>query len=93
MESKNEYGNFKSIHCVGGRHSSGTVIIDADITQTGRIILVGKCNNCHRNESMAVIDNTIKAQGLGHLFKNIGKASAKQVKIGYECNEKFLEER
>ena len=47
--------------------------------KTGKEIklLVGKCVICDRKKSMIVSDNTIKAEGLGDFFKNLGKISAK----------------
>ena len=69
-------------YCVGGRHRSGTKDITGEITvnkKTGRDtkLLVGKCVICNRRKSMIVSDNTIKAEGLGSFFKNLGKISAK----------------
>ena len=61
--------------CVGGRHYSGTVNIEPYITKTGQKLSVGECIKCNRFETMAVKDDTIKTEGLRHLFKNIGKAS------------------
>ena len=68
--------------CVGGRHRSGTKDITGEITvnkKTGKDtkLLVGKCMICNRKKSMIVSDNTIKAEGLGSFFKNLGKISAK----------------
>ena len=40
-------------------------------------LLVGKCVICNRKKSMIVSDNTIKAEGLGSFFKNLGKVSSK----------------
>ena len=69
-------------YCVGGRHRSGTKDITGEITvkkKTGRDtkLLVGKCVICNRKKSMIVSDNTIKAEGLGSFFKNLGKISSK----------------
>ena len=69
-------------YCVGGRHRSGTKDITGEITvnkKTGKDtkLLVGKCMICNRKKSMIVSDNTIKAEGLGSFFKNLGKISAK----------------
>ena len=69
-------------YCVGGRHRSGTKDITGEITvnkKTGKDtkLLVGKCVICNRKKSMIVSDNTIKAEGLGSFFKNLGKISAK----------------
>ena len=65
-------------YCVGGKHYSGTKNIAGEIThnkKTGREIklLVGQCSICNRKKSMIVSDNTIKAEGLGDFFKNLGK--------------------
>ena len=64
-------------YCVGGKHYSQTTNIKGDITSNGRKMLIGKCSICNRKKSMLVSDNTIKAEGLGKFFKNLGKASAK----------------
>ena len=69
-------------YCVGGRHRSGTKDITGEITvnkKTGKDtkLLVGKCMVCNRKKSLIVSDNTIKAEGLGSFFKNLGKISAK----------------
>ena len=69
-------------YCVGGRHRSGTKDITGGITvnkKTGKDtkLLVGKCMVCSRKKSMIVSDNTIKAEGLGSFFKNLGKISSK----------------
>ena len=69
-------------YCVGGKHHSGTKNISGEITNTKRTnkeikLLVGKCMVCNRKKSIIVSDNTIKAEGLGSFFKNLGKISAK----------------
>ena len=69
-------------YCVGGKHYSGTKNIAGEITlnkKTGREIklLVRKCVIYNRKKSMIVSDNTIKAEGLGSFFKNLGRVSAK----------------
>ena len=69
-------------YCVGGRHRSGTKDITGEVTvnkKTGKDtkLLVGKCAICNRKKSMIVNDNTIKAEGLGSFFKNLGKISSK----------------
>ena len=69
-------------YCVGGKHYSGTKNTAGEITlnkKTGKEIklLVGKCVVCSRKKSMIVSDNTIKAEGLGDFFKNLGKTSVK----------------
>ena len=77
---------FKSdSYCVGGKHRSGTKNITGEITvnkKTGREIklLVGRCVICNRKKCMIVSDNTIKAEGLGDFFKNLGKVSSKAAK-------------
>ena len=65
-------------YCVGGRHRSGTKDNTGEITvnkKTGKDtkLVVGKCVICNRKKSMIVSDNTIKAEGLGDFFKNLGK--------------------
>ena len=69
-------------YCVGGRHRSGTKDITGEISvnkKTGKDtkLLVGKCMVCNRKKSLIVSDNTIKAEGLGSFFKNLGKISSK----------------
>ena len=70
---------FKSnSYCVGHRSYSGTKNIAGEITfnkKTGKEIklLVGKCVVCDKKKSTNVSDNTIKAEGLGDFFKNLGK--------------------
>ena len=72
------FNKFKSnSYCVGGRHKSATVKIYGDITSKGSKVLIGFCSTCNRKKSMTVSDNTIKAEGLGSFFKNLGKISAK----------------
>ena len=36
-------------------------------------ILVGQCSLCNRKKSKIVCDKTIKAEGLGMFFKNLGR--------------------
>ena len=68
------FNKFKSdSYCVGGRHKSATVKIYGDITSKGSKVLIGYCSICNRKKSMTVSDNTIKAEGLGDFFKNLGK--------------------
>ena len=68
------FNKFKSDSlCVGGRHRSATVKIFGDITSKGAKVLIGYCSICNRKKSMTVSDNTIKAEGLGDFFKNLGK--------------------
>ena len=65
-------------YCFRGRHRSATVKnYGGDITSKGNKILIGYCSNCNRKKSMTVSDHTIKAEGLGSFFKNLGKISAK----------------
>ena len=69
-------------YCVGGRHKSGTKNIVGEITiikKTGKEVklLVGKCVICNRKKTMIVSDNVIQAEGLGDVFKILGKISAK----------------
>ena len=55
----------------------GTKNITGEITvkkKTRKIkFSVGKCVVCNRKKSMIASDNTIKAEGLGDFFKNLGK--------------------
>ena len=51
-----------------------TVDIYAEITKTGKKIVVGKRSISNR-KSQWLNDNTIEAVELGHQFKSIGKAS------------------
>ena len=72
------FQKFKSdSYCVGGRHRSATTKIYGDITSKGSKVLIGYCSICNRKKSMTVSDNTIKAEGLGSFFKNLGKISSK----------------
>ena len=63
----------KDSYCVGGRHRSATTKIYGNITFKGNKVLIGYCSNCNRKKSMTVSDNTIKSEGLGDFFKNLGK--------------------
>ena len=68
------FNKYKSdSYCVGGRHRSATVKIFGDITSKCSKVLIGYCSICNRKKSMTVSDNTIKAEGLGDFFKNLGK--------------------
>ena len=68
------FSKFKSdSYCVGGRHRSATVKISGDVTSNGSKVLIGYCSICNRKNSMTVSDDTIKAEGLGDFFKNLGK--------------------
>ena len=60
-------------YCVGGRHRSATTKIYGNITSKGKKVLIGFCSICNRKKSMTVSDNTIKTEGLGDSFKNLGK--------------------
>ena len=72
------FQKFKSdSYCVGGRHRSATVKIYGDITSKGSKVLIGYCSICNRKKSMTFSDNTIKAEGLGSFFKNLGRISSK----------------
>ena len=63
--------------CVGGRHRSATTKIYGDISSEGSKVLIGYCSICNRKKLMTVSDKTIQAEGLGSLFKNLGRVSAK----------------
>ena len=68
------FNKFKSdSYCVGGRHRSASLKIYGDITCKASKRLIGYCSFCKRKKSMTVSDNTIKAEGLGDFFKNLGK--------------------
>ena len=68
------FNKFENVsYCVGGRHRSSTVKSYGDITSEGSKVLIGYCSICNRKKSMTVSDSTIKAQGLGDFFKNLGK--------------------
>ena len=54
-----------------GRHQSATENIYGDITAKGGKGLIGHCSICNRKKSMTVSDNTIVAEHLGDLFKNL----------------------
>ena len=72
------FQKFKSdSYCVGGRHRSTTIKIYGDMTSKGSKVLIGYCSVCNRKKSITVSDNTIKAEGLGSFFKNLGKIPAK----------------
>ena len=60
-------------YCVGGRHRSATVNIYGSITSKNSKVLIGNCSICNRKKSMTVSGDTIKAEGLGDFFKNLGK--------------------
>ena len=60
-------------YCLGGRHRSATKNICGDITSKGSKVLINYCSVCNRKKSVTVIDDTIKAEGLGDFFKNLGK--------------------
>ena len=59
--------------CVGGRHKSATKNIYGSITRKGNKVILGYCSVYNRKNFTTVSDNTIKAEGLGDLFKNLGK--------------------
>ena len=60
-------------YCVGGRHRSATTKIYGNITSKRNKVLIGYCSIFNRKKSMTVSDNTIKSEGLGDFFKNLGK--------------------
>ena len=75
------FQKFKSdSYCVGRRHRSATKNIYGDITSKGSKVLIGFRSVCNRKKSMTVVDNTIKAEGFGSSFKNLGRISAKASK-------------
>ena len=67
-------------YCVGGRHRSATVKIYGDVTSKSSKVLIGYCSICNRKKSMTFSDDTIKVEGLGDFFKNLGKVSLKLLK-------------
>ena len=72
------FQKFKSdSYCIGGRHKSSTKRIYGDIFSKGSKVLIGYCSICNRKKSMTLSDNTIKTEGLGSFFKNLGKISSK----------------
>ena len=65
---------FQSVsYCVGGTHRSATKKIYGDITSKDSKVVFGFCPIGNRKKSMTVSDNTIKAEGLGNFFQNLGK--------------------
>ena len=75
------FEKFKSdSYCVGGRHRSSTLKFYGDITSKRSKVIIGYCSICNRKKSMTFSDNTIKAEGLGSSFKNLGEISAKASK-------------
>ena len=77
-------------NCVGGRHHSGTISIEGEITKTGQKLLLANCPQC-KNKSMVVGDNTIEVGGPGKCFKNIGKSFAVAGKKRLQLKSNFLE--
>ena len=68
------FNKFKTdCYCVEGRHRSATKNFYGDITSKGSKVLIGYCSICNRKKSMTVSDDTIKTEGLGDFFKNLGK--------------------
>ena len=47
--------------------------ISVDITSIGSKELIGYCSVCNRKKSTRVGDDTIKTEGLGDFFTNLGK--------------------
>ena len=69
-------------YCIAQKHYGGTKNIVGEITynkKTGTEIklLVGQGSVCNRKKLMIVSDNTTQAEGLGSLFQNLEKISAK----------------
>ena len=60
-------------YCVGGRHRSRTLKIYGAIASKGSKVLIGYCSICNRKKYMTISDNTLRAEGLGNFFKNLGK--------------------
>ena len=87
-------------YCVGGKHRSATKNIVREVTYNKKTskeikLLVDQCSICNRKKSMIVNDNTIKAEGLGDFFKNLGKktlnVSKKMAKNALKNPSRFLE--
>ena len=55
--------------------------IESDITKIGQKLFIGKFITCESEKSMAVSDEAIKVEGLGHLLHSIAKVFAKAGKI------------
>ena len=71
--------------CVGEKHCSGTKNLVGDkkyFKKTGREIklLVGNGVICDRKKSMTVSNNTIKVEGLGDFFKDLGQERTSCIK-------------
>ena len=64
-------------YCVGERNRSATTKIYGNITSKDNKVLIGYCSICIRKKSMTVSDKTIRTEGLGSFFKNLGGISAK----------------
>ena len=64
-------------YCVGGRHRSATTKTYGNKASKDNKVLTGYSSSCNRKNSMTVSDKTIKAEGLGSFFKNLGEISAK----------------
>ena len=77
-------------YCVGGRHRRSTTKIYGNITSKGSKVLIGYCSACNRKKSMTISDNTIKADGLGSFFKNVGTLFAKAGKKLQPMYQKIL---
>ena len=68
-------------YCVGGRRRSATVKIYDDLTSKVSEVLIGYCSIFDRKKSMTVSDDTIKAEGFGVFFKNLGKNGLNVLKM------------
>ena len=79
-------------YCIGGKRYSGTIIIKGDLTSNGRKMLIGSCAICNGKKSMILTDNTIRAEGLGDFFKNIGKKGLNVSKKWQKMYSKILAE-
>ena len=68
------FRKFKSdFYCVGGRHRSATKNLYRGLTSKVSKVVIGYCSICYRKKSITVSDNTIQVEGLGDIFKFLGK--------------------
>ena len=74
----------------GVRHRPSSTKIYGNMTSKVSKVLIGFCSVCNRKKSMTVSDDTIKADGLGSFFKNVGTLSAKAGKKLQPMYQKIL---
>ena len=84
-----------SSYCNGGKHKTAPRNIYVEITSKGSKVLIGYCSFCNREKWMIVSNNTILAERLSDVFKNLGKkglnVSRKMTKIISKISEGALE--